>query len=872
MINVYQRNPFSACKKLSIIKAAIEVGCNFHSASTTTTAARPIASVFPYSEQVLACKISPLLQSCSNPGLDDSSVPFIIRQCQQIHTQITVNGINNFGVLGSRILGIYVLCSNYVDAKNLFYQLKLCYASPWNWVIRGFIVKGWFKFAILFYFKMLDFGTCPDKYTFPYVIKACGGLRALSLGRSVHDLSRDLGLDTDVFVGSALIKFYAGNGCLNDAQLLFDKMPVKDCVLWNTMINGYVNNGNKLVNVIGLFKDMRMSSSKPDSVTYACVLSVCGSGKMIALGTQLHGNIVKSGFETDPPVTNTLIAMYAKCQCLFDAQRLFDLQTGAGLITWNAIIGGYVQNGYMHEGLQTFVKMIAADVKPDSTTLTSLLPVIAESGDLEKGKEIHSYIFRQNVMADVFLKNALIDMYFKGRNVEMACNVFNQSANTVDIVICTSMISGFVLNGRDAKALQMLRWATERNLRPNAVTYASVLPACAGLAALKLGKELHGTILKLGLEGRCYVGSAITDMYAKCGRLDLASLVFSRLTERDAICWNSMIASYCQNAMPKEAIDLFIQMGSKGAKYDCVSISAALSACANLPALHYGKEIHGFMLRGAFSSDIFCESALIDMYAKCGQLKLARLVFDKMGYRNEVSWNSIIAAYGIHGDLNECVFLLNEMKEDGIQPDHVTFLTLISACGHAGRVTEGKQYFDSMTQEFKLVPKMEHYSSMIDLYGRAGCLEEAFQVIKNMPFTPDAGIWGTLLGACRIHGNVELAEIASSSLFHLDPQNSGYYILLSNLQADAGKWEGVHKTRSMMKERGVEKVPGYSWIEVHKNIHMFVAGDTFHPQSAQIYLVLDSLLLELQKEEYVPQLTNSRYHQYIRMPLFCEVS
>lgn len=481
---MYKRNPFSACNKLSIIKGVFEVGCKFHSGCTT--AARPIASVFPYTEQVLACKISPLLQSCSNPGLDDSSVPSIIRQGQQIHTQITVNGINNFGVLGTRILGIYVLCSSYIDAKNMFYQLKLCYASPWNWIIRGFIVKGWFKFAILFYFKMLDFGTCPDKYTFPYVIKACGSLRALSLGRSVHALSRDLGLETDVFVGSALIKFYAGNGCLDDALLLFDKMPVKDCVLWNTMLNGYVNNGNKLVNMIRLFREMRISGNKPNSVTYACVLSVCGSDQMIALGTQLHGNIVKSGFDTDPPVTNTLIAMYAKCQRLLEARKLFDLQPGAGLITWNAIIGGYVQNGYMHEGLQFFLKMRSAGVRPDSTTLTSLLPVIAETGALEKGKEIHSYIFRQNVRADVFLKNALIDMYFKCRNMEMACNVFNQSA-AVDIVICTSMISGFVLNGMDVKALQMLRWATERNLRPNAVTYASVLPACAGLGALKSG-------------------------------------------------------------------------------------------------------------------------------------------------------------------------------------------------------------------------------------------------------------------------------------------------------------------------------------------------------------------------------------------------
>lgn len=850
---MYSRSSIAACKNLSVFK--------FRSIQTST--ARPFVANFPYTEEALASKIAPLLVSCSTPGLNGSSLHSIMRRGQQVHAQITVNGINNLGILGTRILGMYILCNKHSDANNLFYQLNLWYASPWNWIIRGFIIKGSFDFALLFYFKMLGFGTCPDKYTFPYVIKACAGLRALSLGKLVHSLIRDLGFETDVFVGSALVKFYAENDCVDDALFLFCKMPEKDGVLWNVMLNGYARNRNSLDNVIGLFRQMRMSEIKPNTVTYACIVSVCGAEQMIVLGTQLHGNIVKSGFEMDCPVVNTLIAMYAKCRCLCDARKLFDSLMQADLIAWNAIIGGFVQNGYMYEALQLFLKMISAGVGPDSTTLASFLPVISESGALNVGKEIHCYFVRHNVLMDVFLKNALIDMYFKCRTVEMACNVFNQSP-VVDIVVCTAMISGYVLNGMDLDALELLRWALKRNLRPNAVTFASVLPACAGLAALKLGKELHANILKIGLEGRCYVGSAITDMYSKCGRLDLACLVFSRMPERDTVCWNSMITSYCQNAMPKETIGLLRQMASEGAKYDCVSISAALSACANLAALHYGKEIHGFMMRGAFTSDIFSESALIDMYAKCGQLDLARRVFDKMGNKNEVSWNSIIAAYGNHGYLVDCDFLFNEMRAHGFQPDHVTFLALISACGHTGSIEQGKLYFDSMIQEFEIGARMEHYASMVDLFGRAGCLGEAFQLIKGMPFTPDAGIWGTLLGACRVHGNVELAELASSHLFHLDPQNSGYYVLLSNLQTDAGKREGAHKTRSMMKERGVEKIPGYSWIEVDKNTHMFVAGDTSHPQSTQIYLVLNCLLLELQKERYVPEMFHILYPQNLR--------
>ncbi|XP_027086459.1 pentatricopeptide repeat-containing protein At4g21300-like [Coffea arabica] len=258
-------------------------------------------------------------------------------------------------------------------------------------------------------------------------------------------------------------------------------------------------------------------------------------------------------------------------------------------------------------------------------------------------------------------------------------------------------------------------------------------------------------------------------------------------------------------------------MGLEGAKYDSIRISAALCACADLQALHYGKVIHGFMIRRAFSSNLYAESALIDMYAKCKHLELACTAFDLMKCKNEVSWNSIIATYGNHGHLEDALARLNEIRENGFQPDHVTFLAIISACGHTGQVEEGKQRFECMTQEFGITPRIEHYACLIDLFGRAGRLEEVYQVIRSMPFTTDAGIWGILLGACHVHGNVELAELASNHLFDLDSQNSGYYMLLSHVKADAEKWEGVNKVRNMMKERGVQKAPGYDAISQLRN-------------------------------------------------------
>ncbi|OVA14993.1 Pentatricopeptide repeat [Macleaya cordata] len=788
-------------------------------------------------------KLTSMLQSCS-----DASA---LRQGHQVHAQFIIHGLYDLGILGTRILGMYVLCRSFIDAQNMFFRLELRYPSPWNWMIRGFTMMGWFKFALLFYFKMLGCGVSPDKYTFPYVIKACGNLSALNLGRLIHEEIFLMGFEMDIFVGSSLIKFYADNDSIDDARQLFDKLPVKDCVLWNVMLNGYVRNGD-LEKALGLFRKMRFTEIKPNSITFAGVLSVCASEMMLEYGTQLHGLAISCGLDLDSPVANTLLAMYSKCRCLYEARKLFDMMPRTDLVTWNGMIAGYVQNGFLVEAWDLFREMLSSGFRPDSITFASFLPSVSDVAGLRQGKEIHGYIVRNGVHMDAFLKNALIDIYFKCREIEMACKIF-EGTKTIDVVICTAMISGFVLHGMNTDALEIFRWLLGAQMRPTPVTLASVLPAFASLAYLRLGKELHGYILKQGHEEKCYVGCALTDLYAKCGRLDLAHHVFRKMPIRDAVAWNSMISSCSQNGKPEEAINLFREMGLKGTNYDCVTLSAALSACSNLPALHYGKEIHGFMMKGSLRSDLFAESALIDMYGKCGDLSFARRVFDSMEWKNEVSWNSIIAAYGTHGRVKDALNLFHGMLEKGIQPDHITFLAIISACGHAGLVDEGFNYFRSMTENYGITARMEHYACMVDLFGRAGRLNEALNIIKSMPFDPDAGIWGALLGASRNYGNVELAEMASKHLFELDPENSGYYILLANVHADAGQWNSVLKVRTLMKERGVQKLPGCSWIEINSISHMFVAADRNHPQSAEIYLLLKNLLLELRKSGYVPQ-------------------
>ncbi|XP_011624041.2 pentatricopeptide repeat-containing protein At4g21300 [Amborella trichopoda] len=783
---------------------------------------------------------SVLLKSCSEPSF--------LKQGRQIHAQILTQGM---GFMNIKVLCMYVLTRTLFDALKLFHSIDRRHPMPWNWIIRGFILTNNFEFGLLFYLKMLGFGIQPDSYTFTYVIKACCSLSAISIGRLIHESMVAIGFELDLFVGSSLMKLYAENGCIEGAVQVFNEMRERDCVLWNVIITGHAKHGD-VNGAFRIFQRMMGSDIKPNSVTFSCVLSMCATSSNLDHGIQLHGHVIRCGFEYQVSISNTLLAMYSKCHCLLESRQVFKAMNQKDLVSYNGMIAGYVQNGYADEALSLFYEMQSVGLKPDSVTFASILPSFSDLAGLIEGKAVHSYIIRNGVHLDAFVKSALIDIYCKCRDALLARKVFDRTGY-LDVVICSAMISGYVLNGMSYDALEIFRGLEKFRLKPNSVTLSSILPACSALASLRLGKQLHNYILKNGFEARCYIGSALTDMYAKCGRVDLSFRVFDRLPERDSVAWNSMITSCAQNGQPEEALKLIRRMSLEGVGYDCVTISAGLSACAGLPAMLHGKEIHGFMIKGSFRSDIFAKSALIDMYAKCGALSLARSVFDIMRVKNEVSWNSMIAAYGIHGHVKEALLLFQEMVDSGILPDQITFLAVISSCGHAGLVEEGLQYFNSMTKDYGIMARMEHYSCMVDLLGRAGHLKEAMGVIENMPFEPDAGIWGALLGACRVHGNVELAELASKHLFELDPGNSGYYVILANIHAEAGRWESVLRVRSLMKERGVQKLPGCSWIDLNSTTHMFVAADGSHPECAQIYLISRVLILELKEAGYVPR-------------------
>ncbi|XP_057861161.2 pentatricopeptide repeat-containing protein At2g13600 isoform X2 [Cryptomeria japonica] len=463
-------------------------------------------------------------------------------------------------------------------------------------------------------------------------------------------------------------------------------------------------------------------------------------------------------------------------------------------------------------------------VYPDNFTYTFALKACAGLLDIQGGKEIHYWIDRNGIELDVFVGSALVDMYAKCGCMDEAQHVFDKMSHR-NVVSWTAMISGYWQNGLASEAIRLFNEMRIAGVILDSVTLMNVLPACAHLAALQQGKVVHGCIIKNNFSGNVSVGTSLLDMYAKCRSFEDAQQLFDKMSERDVILWNAMIVGCAQNGDTDKALRLFHQMQLENVTPNLVTIVSVLPACAHLAALQQGKWMHAYIIRSGFESDVSVGNCLIDMYIKCGSVEVAGQLFERMSQRSVVSWTVMILGYGMHGQVEDALNLFSQMQQTGMKPDHVTFTAVLSACRHAGLLDKGRQYFDSMNQDYCVPPRMEHYACMVDLLGRAGHFDEAQDLMKKMPLQPDNNVLGALLGGCRIHHNVELAEHVSRQLFEIDPKNAGNYVLLSNIYAAAGQWHGVAKIRTLLKERGLKKIPGSSWIEIRNSVHAFLGGE-----------------------------------------------
>ncbi|KAJ7553580.1 hypothetical protein O6H91_06G104000 [Diphasiastrum complanatum] len=644
--------------------------------------------------------------------------------------------------------------------------------------------------------------------TYVGLLKGCARRKALAEGKRVHALIIQSGLDSGIFLGNTLVNMYAKCGSLWDARKVFSTLPEHNVFSWTAIISAYADGGQG-EEAINLFRQMQQTGITPDRVAFVVVLKACARIAALEEGRQLHSKIIRSGFESDVSIGIALVDMYAKCGCIEHARLVFDNTHERNVVSWNVMITGYVQQGRGKEALDLYEKMKQEGLQPNSVTYVVLLNACANIAALEQGKHLHYHVIKYGFESDVILENTLVDMYSKCGSIEQARRVFNNMYKR-NVVSWNALIAGYEQQGLGKEALALYEEMKQEGLQPNNVTYVVLLNACASIAALEQGKQLHSHIIRSGFELDVIVSSALVDMYAKCGSVEHARQVFNSMHERNVVSWNAMIAGYAQQGLGKEALALYGQMKREDVQPNNVTYVVLLNSCASFAALEQGKQLHSHIIKSGIGLDVNVWNALVDMYAKCGSLECACRVFNNMHKRDVVSWNAMIAGYAQQGFGKEAITLLEQMQREGKKPDEATYVGVLCACSHSGLVNEGRCLFDSMRKNHGVTPTVEHYACMVDLLGRAAYLADAEEFINKMPIQPDVVIWTTLLGAARKHGHVEIGRRAFDCVVKLEPDNTAAHVLLLNIYATAGRRKEVAKIRKEMKDIGVRKMPGCS--------------------------------------------------------------
>ena len=559
-------------------------------------------------------------------------------------------------------------------------------------------------------------------------------------------------------------------------------------------------------------------------------------------GKALHALVRKSGCMADPVVASSLVAMYAKSGHFASAIYLFEEMPQRDVGSWNTVISCYYQDGLPAMALEMFYKMKRSGFLPDAVTFTAAIAACARLPAPKAGKAIHGEIFQRGIPLDGFIGSALIELYCKSGEVNAAKEIFYQVPEK-NIVCWNSLINGSEAEG----AVALLKGMSYEGVNPTETTLSSLLMVCARAQDLQRGSFLHGFLLRRQMQDNVFIQSSLMELYFKCGLSSLAVKVFQSIESavqiKYPVLWNVLISGHAAAGEFFEVLRVYRAM-EQCSSPDTATFAVVLPACAQLAALQQGKDIHCAALRAGLASNATVMSAVLDMYAKCGAMEEARRVFDDILVRDLVAWTSMISAYGSHGLAREAVELFHQMS---LPPDRVAFLAAISACSHGGLIEEGCQIFHEMMIKHGIEPGVEHYACMVDLLGRYGQVEEALELILEMPaMKRDAGILGSLFSSCRHHRNLATGEKVARLLAGADPEElNSSLIVLSNMYASAGKWEEVRSVRGRIKDQRLKKTPGCSWIEVDEMIHQFFVDDGSHPMTGRIHLCLDTLMIHM---------------------------
>lgn len=651
----------------------------------------------------------------------------------------------------------------------------------------------------------------------------------------------------NIFTCNRIISGYVKAGNVKEARKIFNQTINRNEVTWTIMIGAY-SQSNQTCESLELFNQMRQSGVMVDHVSITSLLGSCQDISASNWIVQVHGQIVKLGFGSNSVVNNTLVDSYCKCRRLSSARKYFYEMPERDGVTYNAIVMGFSKEGFYQESIDLFTEMRRVDLRLSQFTFSGMLTAATGLGDLTLGRQVHSLVIRTNFSWNVFVTNSLMDFYSKCDLINEARTIFDQTEER-DNISYNVMVSGYCWTGQREEIIKLIREMAIAGFERKNFPFPSLSSFAAFVPDPEMGKQIHAQVIVTGAVLDDIVANSLIDMYAKCGVMDKAEFIFANKKQHSTVSWTAMISGHTENGQYEEALNQFRNMIQAGLNPDRATFASVIRASAALALLGLGKHLHSFVIKSGNMSSVFSGCALMDMYAKCGCLEETFKAFEEMPEKNIVSWNAMLAALANNGEGKKAIQLLDEMVRLGFKPDWVTFLSVISACSHSGLVDEGLQCFESMEKLYMVQPKRVHYSCVIDLLGRVGRFDEVEKLISRMPVEPDQMIWSSILNSSRIHKNHELAKRAAEKLFDIGHDEATPYIILSQMYSKMGNWEEAAKLKKMMRERGIRKEPGYSWVEVKNHAYKFSANNDI---SADIRDTLQKLSKDIEKAGYRP--------------------
>ncbi|PIM97721.1 hypothetical protein CDL12_29806 [Handroanthus impetiginosus] len=690
--------------------------------------------------------------------------------------------------LETKLVGMFAKCGSLDDAFAVFDEMRQRNLYTWSAIIGACSRENrWGDVLELFYWMMADGDVVPDAFLFPKIVQACGNYGDVDTGRLIHGMVIKLGMNNELRVNNSILALYAKCGWLSSAKRFFEGMEVSDRVSWNAIITGYCQAG-EISEAQRLFDSMQKEGIEPDEVTWNILISSCNQLGKWHVARELMNEMESHGVKPD-------------------------------VCTWSCMILAFAQNNKRLEALNLFGEMLLSGVEPNGITLMAAISACSSLKDIRKGKEVHLFAIKLGYGEDVLVGNSLIDMYSKCGELESARQIFDMISEK-DVYTWNSMIAGYYGAGYCGIAYDLFKQMQESDVLPNVVTWNMMIT---------------GYILN--------------------GDEEEAMDLFHRMekdggVKRDTASWNALIAGYLHHGQKNKALGIFRQMQSFGVKPNSITILSILPACANLIAMKKLKEIHCCVLRSNLESELSIANSLVDIYAKSGNIKYAKAIFEGMPSIDIITWNSMATGYVLHGCFNEAIELFERMRRLGCRPNRRTFASVITAYGLAKKVDEGRHVFSNMIEEYKILPCLEHYVAMVNLYGRSGKLDEAFDFIKSMAIEPDVSIWSAFLTACCKHGNVKLAIHAGEKLLELVPDNGFTQKLVLQLYDLCG----IPKDSLKIKRPRIRKVPiepvSLSLIEDKNVVHTFVTGDPGQLDGKSLHSWRESIELNTKASKY----------------------